>query len=47
MKTEVRDVILDALEKHGYEVELYKKGLIYVDSEEYEESIVIRIGVAN
>lgn len=47
MKTEVRDVILDALEKHGYDVELCKNGLIYVDSEEYDISIVIKIGVAN
>ena len=43
METNVRDIILKALENEGYLCELTKEGIIFVDDEDTNTGIAIHI----
>ena len=43
METNVRDIILNALENKGYLCELTKEGIIFVDDEDTNTGVAIHI----
>ena len=43
METNVRDIILNALENKGYLCELTKEGIIFVDDEDTNTGVEIHI----
>ena len=43
METNVRDIILKALENEGYLCELTKEGIIFVDDEDINTGVAIHI----
>ena len=43
METNVRDIILKALENEGYLCELTKEGIIFVDDEDTSTGVAIHI----
>ena len=43
METNVRDIILKALEDKGYLCELTKEGIIFVDDEDIDTGVAIHI----
>lgn len=43
METNIRDIILRALENEGYFCELTKEGIIFVDDEDTNTSVAIHI----
>ena len=43
MGTNVRDIILNALENKGYLCELTKEGIIFVDDEDRDKGVEINI----
>ena len=43
METNVRDIILKALENEGYLCELTKEGIIFVDDEDTNNGVAIHI----
>ena len=43
METNVRDIILKALEDKGYLCELTKEGIIFVDDEDINTGVAIHI----
>ena len=43
METNVRDIILKALENEGYLCELTKEGIIFVDDKDTNTGVVIHI----
>lgn len=43
METNVRDIILKALENEGYLCELTKEGIVFVDDEDTNTGVAIHI----
>lgn len=43
METNIRDIILNALENEGFFCELTKEGIIFVDDEDTNTSVAIHI----